>query len=110
MTNDAKRASARRKGLQVAARVAGLGGLAIAVVGIAEARASELPGRGAPTAQAADGPRTLPAEGWLQQARGGNCGCSPCWGPPSPPRKTARRARAAAQRGTSRSAAKRGAT
>jgi hypothetical protein len=95
----AKRAKARGKGLRMAARVAGLGGLALAAVGVAEARATEagaaLPVATTTTASGAtpiaSDVAPLPLEGWLRQTRGGNCGCSPCWGPPAPPPRAARR-------------------
>ena len=92
------RATARAKGLRMAARIAGLGGLALAAAGIAEARATEAaavtaPGISAPGAVGApiaNDVKVLPLEGWLRETRGGNCGCSPCWGPPAPPARSAR--------------------
>jgi hypothetical protein len=86
MTSDT-RAKARGKGLRIAAKVAGLGGLALAAVGVVEAHATAAPAAGTSTASAtpASAGPSLPLELWGRQTRGGNCGCSPCWGPPAPP-------------------------
>lgn len=91
----AKRTEARARGLRLAAKVATVGGFAVAALGLAEARAaSSTP---APThAVASDDTKALSLEGF--KVTGGNCGCSPCWGPPAPPAKSARRARAASKK------------
>ena len=90
MTSDT-RANARRKGLRMAAKVAGLGGLALAAVGVVEARATAATGDAGGTVMttASAGP-SLPLEMWVRQTRGGNCGCAPCWGPPAPPARSSR--------------------
>ena len=97
MTSDT-RAKARSKGLRMAAKVAGLGGLALAAAGLVEARATaataNAEGGGALTATTSAGP-SLPLEVWVRQTRGGNCGCSPCWGPPAPPVRSSRARRTA---------------
>ena len=87
-----KRSTARTKGLKLAARVATVGGFAVAALGLAEARAaSASAGTAAPHAASAniaasnDDAPTLPMEGMVKAGRGGNCGCAPCWGPPAPP-------------------------
>jgi len=93
-----KRAAARTMGLRLAARVATVGGIAVAALGLVEARAASaagtphvVDGRGTATS---DDARPLPMEGWVK-ATAGNCGCAPCWGPPAPPSKrTSRRGRA----------------
>ena len=84
-----KRSDARTKGLRLAAKVATVGGVALAALGLAEARAaSSAPSVTSVTTtsatSASDDTQPLPMEGMVQ-ARGGNCGCAPCWGPPAPP-------------------------
>jgi hypothetical protein len=88
--------TARDRGLRLAAKVAGMGGIAFAVVGLVEAQAAQAataPPPMEPAAIAASRPEgsapRLPLEGTV--IRGGNCGCAPCWGPPAPPARTARR-------------------
>ena len=101
-----KRSEARSKGLRLAAKVATVGGLAMAALGLAEARAAGA--STAPThAVASDDAMALPLEGF--KANAGNCGCAPCWGPPAPPAKTRRSTRAARSARTARTARKRGA-
>lgn len=104
MNESAKRTEARSKGLRLAAKVATVGGLAVAALGLAEARAASA--SPAPIhAVASDDAKALPLEGL--KVTGGNCGCAPCWGPPAPPAKSARaRTRRAASK---RPARKRGA-
>jgi hypothetical protein len=75
-----KNVDARARGLRLAAKIAGVSGLALAVFGAVEARAAET------TAEAR---AKLPFE-QLAQVRGGDCGCTACWGPPAPPRASAR--------------------
>lgn len=97
---DITRAEARKRGIRMAARIAGLGGIALAAVGVAEARAEERIAPAATSVPAAgDDARVTPLEAFSRQSNGGNCGCSPCWGPPAPPRKSARRARRTSGRG-----------
>lgn len=112
-----KRAAARSMGLRLAARVATVGGIAVAALGLVEARAasaagaphvasalgSEVAAGGNGGTATSDDARPLPMEGWAKAAAGG-CGCSPCWGPPAPPRKsTSRRGRARARAKRTRS-------
>ena len=87
-----KRSAARAKGLRLAARVATVGGFAVAALGLAEARAAHASGSptdvvkvSADSDSANDDVRPLPLERTGALSRGGNCGCSPCWGPPAPP-------------------------
>lgn len=97
MNESAKRTEARSKGLRLAAKVATVGGFAVAALGLAEARAASA--SPAPThAVASDDAKALPLEGL--KVIGGNCGCAPCWGPPAPPSKSprARTRRAASKR------------
>lgn len=101
-TSTTKRSAARTKGLRIAAKVATVGGLAIAALGLAEAHAAasasaQSPSTTrAPTALAGhDDTQALPMEGIVSGTRGGNCGCAPCWGPPAPPEKRSARARSA---------------
>lgn len=96
------RAAARTKGLRLAARVATVGGIAVAALGLVEARAasaasaahavatSDVSGH---AAQASDDTKPLPLES-LARPAAGNCGCAPCWGPPAPPSKELTRGRA----------------
>jgi hypothetical protein len=65
---------ARQRGLRLAAKITGISGLSIALLGLASAHAA--------AAKTTDpvAKETLPME-----VRGGSCGCSPCWGPPAPP-------------------------
>ena len=87
------RLEARTRGLRLAAKVATVGGIAMAALGMAEARAASTaeaprPGAGETTA-ANDDARPLPLEDWAKVAKGGGgCGCAPCWGPPAPPEKS----------------------
>ena len=92
----AKRNEARTKGLRLAARVATVGGFAVAALGLAEARAASA--GPAPTHEvASDDTKALSLDGF--KVTGGNCGCSPCWGPPAPPVKSSTtRPRAASKR------------
>jgi hypothetical protein len=91
------RASARTRGLRLAARVATVGGLAVAALGLVEARAASAASGPSVAARegsgtiASDDARPLPMEGLAKDAK--SCGCSPCWGPPAPPSKTASRSR-----------------
>jgi hypothetical protein len=78
--------AARARGLRLAARVAGLGGLALAITGVGVASAAET----TPTSQAAEHDGRLPLEEKMVVHVGG-CGCAPCWGPPAPPPRRARR-------------------
>lgn len=87
-TSKQKRAEARARGLRLAARVATVGGIAVAAMGLVEARAAaSAPTRPISSVSASDDDKPLPMEGWMK-ARGGNCGCAPCWGPPAPPAKS----------------------
>lgn len=81
-----ERAAARTNGVKLAARVATIGGLAVAALGLAGASAARA---STPAHASADDAQTLPMETWAKAAQGG-CGCGPCWGPPAPPAKTAR--------------------
>ena len=95
--NASKRSAARAKGLRLAARVATVGGLAVAALGLREARAATASTPAAMTASANanadanananasanDDAKPLPFEN-LVSVKGG-CGCAPCWGPPAPP-------------------------
>lgn len=95
-THDAnKRIEARAKGLRLAAKVATIGGLAVAALGLAGARAAAA-SPAAAHAVASDDARPLPLEGL--KVIGGNCGCAPCWGPPAPPAKSGRSRRTARRR------------
>lgn len=67
-----RRAKARARGITLAAKVATIGGLAVAALALVEARAA-----------ADDGAKVEDTEGLLKASK--NCGCSPCWGPPAPP-------------------------
>jgi len=97
--NSEKRAEARAKGLRLAARVATVGGIAVAALGLVEARAAASAAHAAHAAPSvteasltsadAANDDTRPAiEGGWMKAGGGSCGCSPCWGPPAPPERT----------------------
>lgn len=91
----AERAKARIRGISLAAKVATVGGLAVAGLALVEARASAGGPAGrsaaadaiATAAAADDAPRALD-EGLFKVSKG--CGCSPCWGPPAPPSRTLR--------------------
>ena len=86
------RLEARTRGLRLAAKVATVGGIALAALGMAEARSAsaaappQRAGSGATTASNDDA-KPLPMEDWAKAAKG-SCGCSPCWGPPAPPEKS----------------------
>lgn len=73
------RARARTRGLSMAAKVAGIGAIVLAATGSAHATEEDEPGDERSLAEGDDGETGRPA------ARGGNCGCAPCWGPPAPP-------------------------
>ena len=99
------RAAARTKGLRLAARVATVGGIAVAALGLVEARAASAASAShavatsdvsSTTPQASDDAKPLPLEN-LTRPAAGNCGCSPCWGPPAPPSKDLTRGRARAR-------------
>lgn len=97
-----KRSAARTKGLRMAAKVATVGGLAIAALGLVEAHAAASASAQAATTTSAataltahDDTQPLPMEGIVSGTRGGNCGCAPCWGPPAPPEKRSARVRRA---------------
>ena len=100
------RSSARAKGLKLAAKVATVGGFAVAALGFVEARAAHAaPARSAiaadvATSAARDDARPMPMEDWMKTAQGGggNCGCSPCWGPPAPPAMSRARTRVRTRR------------
>ena len=87
-----KRSAARIKGLTLAARIATVGGITAFALGVVEVR----PARASATATATDDTTheiaasdditPLPMEGAVMKS--GNCGCSPCWGPPAPPSKS----------------------
>jgi hypothetical protein len=89
------RSDARSKGLRLAAKVATVGGLALGGLGLAEARAASTSTASEAVAAASDDTQPLPMEGMVK-ARGGNCGCAPCWGPPAPPSRSRDRAHEAA--------------
>lgn len=76
MTNE----QARNRGLRLAAKLTGIGGIAIAAIAFAEARAT--------AAATSETPHEAMGESALR-ARTGGCGCSPCWGPPAPPERGA---------------------
>jgi hypothetical protein len=65
----------------MAAKVAALGALTAATIGIAEARASS------------SEPKPDVTKFQSGTGGGGRCGCAPCWGPPAPPRRRRRRSR-----------------
>ena len=86
------RLEARTRGLRLAAKVATVGGIAMAALGMAAARsasaAATAPRAAAgETTSSTDDAKALPLEDWAKAAKGGGCGCSPCWGPPAPPEK-----------------------
>ena len=85
------RALARSRGLRLAARVATIGGIAVAALGLVEARAAATTASDMKAA-ASDDARVLPFESAVKvaQSSGGGCGCTPCWGPPAPPAKSER--------------------
>jgi hypothetical protein len=92
-----KRARARIKGISVAAKVATVGGIAVAAIALVEARAAASAPR-APTdlaTEASADDTARPSAETLFKVSAGNCGCAPCWGPPAPPAKTLRESRAA---------------
>lgn len=99
-----KRSEARARGLRLAARVATVGGVAVAALGLLEARAASA--APSPTHEIANDDAKAPSlEGF--KVTGGNCGCAPCWGPPAPPAKiTTRRARRAAKKASRRRGAR----
>lgn len=74
-----RRNEAARRGLRMAARLAVVGGLLAASTSRVQAQDSDAEGR------------TLSASGAVDdvaanlRVQAGNCGCSPCWGPPAPP-------------------------
>ena len=89
-----RRAEARAKGLRLAAKVATVSGLAVAALGLIEARAaasahatSTTSATESASAATTDDALPLPMEGWAK-VTAGNCGCAPCWGPPAPPAMT----------------------
>ncbi|MCA9589916.1 MAG: hypothetical protein KC657_31645 [Myxococcales bacterium] len=87
MNEQSKRAEARRRGAWIAARVASVGGIALAAAGIAMSAHAEPTDRAAAEARTRathDDSAPLPLEALtIRSAKG--CGCSPCWGPPAPP-------------------------
>lgn len=93
-----KRADARKRGLALAARVATVSGIAVAALGLVEAKLASA-SEPKVTSAAADDTRPLPMEGWVKTQGGGGCGGSPCWGPPAPPRRRTARARRRHARG-----------
>jgi hypothetical protein len=77
MTTTTSEAKARSAGLRLAAKLAGISGVALAVMTVVDG----------PVAMASSSPEAagkLPFEEHVL-VRGGGCGCSPCWGPPAPP-------------------------
>jgi len=66
-----ERHQARARGLRLAAKITGMGGLAVALAGAASAQAAET--------------KAPPVAAEAMKVGGGSCGCSPCWGPPCPP-------------------------
>lgn len=92
MDANQRRAEARRRGVRMASRVAAGVGLVLAGAGIASASAAASePPASPPALETQDDTRPLPFEGQVQVK---SCGCTPCWGPPAPPRATRRSARA----------------
>ena len=73
------RQNARRRGLALAAKLTGIGGLTLALTGAVDARADE---KQPDTTDIANVKGEMPSG---VQVNGGDCGCSPCWGPPAPP-------------------------
>lgn len=97
-----KRARARIKGISVAAKVATVGGIAVAAIALAEARAAASAPHAATATTATDlateasaDDSARPSAETLFKVSAGNCGCAPCWGPPAPPAKTERESRVA---------------
>lgn len=92
MENAKRRAEARRRGVTMARKLTGVAagvGLVLAGVGVVSASAAT----SAPaTLETHDDTRPLPFEG---QAQVKSCGCTPCWGPPAPPRARTRKTRRA---------------
>jgi hypothetical protein len=76
MTNN----EARNRGLRLAAKITGIGGIAIAALAVAEARTASAATHD-PTGEAAPGESAMKVQSGLV----GHCGCAPCWGPPAPP-------------------------
>lgn len=66
---------ARRRGLKLAAKLTGIGGLTLALTGAVDARADDTNPEQTVNGEMPSG----------VQVNGGNCGCAPCWGPPAPP-------------------------
>jgi hypothetical protein len=69
-----ERHQARQRGLRLAAKITGISGLSVALIGLASAHAA-----------AASTNEPVAKEMLPQVVRGGGCGCGPCWGPPAPP-------------------------
>lgn len=93
------RSEARRRGIQVAARVAAVAGILGACAGLGRA---EPPKPRVIEAKDQDASAPVDRAGVknLLELKGmaADCGCSPCWGPPAPPpmrARTSRRARRA---------------
>ncbi len=64
----------------MAAKLTGIGGLAVAAIALAEAHAVAAE-TADPAGEVAPGESVLKGRGTLM----GACGCAPCWGPPAPP-------------------------
>lgn len=97
-----KRVRARIRGISIAAKVATVGGIAVAAVALVEARAAASAPRAATATAATDlateaatDDSVRPSGETLFKVSAGNCGCAPCWGPPAPPAKAERAMRAA---------------
>ena len=77
------RVEARRRGVRVAAQVAAIGSLLAASAGLVRAEEPRAGVASAAQESAADPAVDVAALVAVRSA--GNCGCSPCWGPPAPP-------------------------
>lgn len=85
MSNE--RRDARARGWRMAAKIAAIGGLAITAAGTAHAL-------GEPAGASMNGSeesRKLPLEDWMRVQNMKSGGCMPSWGPPAPPKRSARR-------------------
>ncbi len=104
------RARARTKGISLAAKIATVGGIAVAALGIVEARAAASSGKAAASiaSEAAADDTAKPNTEGLFKVQSGGCGCSPCWGPPAPPASRTARARSAKRRGAAKTKRKSG--
>ena len=78
------KSEARNRGLRLAAKITGIGGIAIAALAFAEARAAAAATHD-PSGERHESLGESALKGQAGEIMGSGCGCTACWGPPAPP-------------------------